>query len=232
MKKTKLTAIVQARMGSRRLPGKVLQLIHGRPMLQYLLERLEHSDCIERIIIATSVNASDDAIADFCRARNVACMRGDEHDVASRFRAVAESLGLEYFVRVNGDSPLLDTAIVTRCLQCFQEGVFDLVTNIMPRTFPPGQSVEIIRSSAFETACDRMIQSDEREHVTLHFYRHNDQFRIANVFAEDACKGIHLAVDSAEDGEIIRRMIAAMDREHWTYTLAELIALYKDVRTS
>ena len=163
-------------MSSRRLPGKVLRPLAGKPALQYLLERLSHCDEVDRVIVATSGEASDDPVAAFCAAAGALVHRGPLEDVAARFGEVAERFELDAFVRVTADSPLLDQALVDRGAALYREGDFDVVTNVYPRsTFPSGQSLEVVRAEAFRRALAGMDDPYEHEHVTPYFYRHPER---------------------------------------------------------
>ncbi len=142
----KTVAIIQARMNSERLPGKTLFQISGRPVLQYIIDRLIHCDGIAEIVVATSVMAENDAVDFYCIERKIACHRGPEEDVAKRFIEVLEKYGYESFVRVNGDSPLIDQGLISKGIKIFFNKNYDLVTNVFPRTYPKGQSVEVIKA--------------------------------------------------------------------------------------
>jgi spore coat polysaccharide biosynthesis protein SpsF (cytidylyltransferase family) len=222
---TPITAILQARMGSARLPGKVLRCIRGKPVIAFLVERLQQSNVIASVIIATSSERPDDAIALWCEENGVHCFRGAESDVAGRFLPVAERFSLDSFIRLSADSPLLDVNIVERCIQRFVTARFDLVTNIMPRTFPRGQSVEILRTEALQRAYARMTEPDDFEHVTRYFYDHPTDFRISNVAADVSYPPLHLAIDTPQDLQLFERLVEAMDRPHWKYRLDDIVML-------
>src|ERR1044071_4155673 len=127
--------IVQARMTSRRLPGKVLHVVAGKPLMQYLLERIRAHFNSEKIVVATSSDPSDKPVSEFCAGFGVDCYRGPLDNVADRFKEVVDAYSFDNFVRVSGDSPLLDARLIERGLNTFREGDFDLVTNVLPRTF-------------------------------------------------------------------------------------------------
>ena len=189
-----VAAVVQARMSSQRLPGKVLAQLAGRPALGWLLERLDGLP----VVVATSTDSSDDTVAAFCAERGVRYIRGPLDDVAGRFALVVEQLGLEAFVRVNGDSPLLDRRLVDRGLELFCETEPDLATNVFPRTFPRGQSVEVVRAETFFAARPE-FDAEDREHVTRFFYRHPERFRIENFAAPEPYDGPGHALDTPAD---------------------------------
>jgi spore coat polysaccharide biosynthesis protein SpsF len=223
----KLGAIVQARMSSQRLPGKVLRQVAGKPLLQYLLERLDHCCYLEAVVVATSVDGSDTPIADFCQELGVACCRGPLFNVAGRFKEVLEEYQFDGFVRVNGDSPLLDQRLIEEGVAIFLKGDFDLVTNVLTRTYPKGQSVEIVRGETFRAAYQFMRTEDELEHVTRHFYNHRDDFRIFNFESGQDQSGIQLSVDTPQDMDIFASIISHMNKPHWEYTLTETLRIYR-----
>ena len=225
-----IAAVVQARMSSRRLPGKVLRPLAGRPALQYLLERLERCEQIDRVIVATSTEPSDDPVAAFCQSEGASVHRGPLEHVAARFGEVVERFGLDAFVRVTADSPLLDQALVDRGAALYRKGGFDIVTNVYPRsTFPSGQSLEVVGADAFRTALARMDDPYEREHVTPYFYRRPGEFRIHNFVAGGDDSDLDVSLDTGEDARFIETILERMDRPHWTYSSADVAALAREV---
>ena len=155
--------------------------------------------------------------------------RGALRDVASRFLAVASQEQLDGFVRINGDSPLLDTHLIEEAISIFKAEAVDLVTNVSPRTFPPGQSVEVVRVRTFERAYARYTTPPEFEHVTYHFYQHPEQYTIRNFSARVPYAGMHLAVDTQEDEARLAAIIRGMKQPHWMYALPEIASLYRHV---
>src|SRR6266581_6747234 len=130
-------AIIQARMRSTRLPGKVLRPVLGRPLLEFQLERMRRATSVEGLCVATTVNPADDPLADFCRKYKVSLFRGSELDVLDRFREAASFMNADVIVRVTADCPLIDPAIIDRVVQFYAENAtsYDYVSNVMPRTF-------------------------------------------------------------------------------------------------
>ena len=228
----KIGAIVQARMSSRRFPGKVLHEVAGKPMLQFLLERLAHCSSIEEVIVATSCDPSDDALAEFCRKYDVGCHSGPLDDVASRFLAAAEDRRYDAFVRVSGDSPLLDPRLIDKAVSLFRSGDYDLVTNVLERTYPSGQSVEALRTETFRSAYALMTEAVDLEHVTTFFYRNNGEYRIHNFVCEPRRNAIHMSVDTPEDMSRFSATVACMVRPHWEYGLEEVVALHSSAGRS
>jgi spore coat polysaccharide biosynthesis protein SpsF len=221
--------IVQARMTSRRLPGKVLNPLAGRPMLAYTLDRLALCGSAGDLVIATSDDLSDDPLAKFAESSGVRCFRGSLDDVAGRLVAAARSVDAASFVRISGDSPFIDPAIVDRAMALFRGGDCDLVTNVFPRTFPKGMSVEVVRTEALEQACRRDLDSGQREHVTKYFYDHPEEFAIATIAQDPPLDNYAFTVDDPADFRRAEALIGAMDGHHASYGLERLVALYDRV---
>jgi spore coat polysaccharide biosynthesis protein SpsF (cytidylyltransferase family) len=221
----RLGILVFARMSSRRLPGKALLEIGGRPMLEHVLRRLGRVAGVPPIVVATSDRAEDDAIAAFASRHGAEVFRGDLADVAGRALAAAEAYGLDAFVRISGDSPFLDPALVAAALARHAADRPDVTTNVFPRSYPPGCSVEVVERSALAQALPRMT-AEEQEHVTLHFYRHAEACRIVNLVAPAGrYDGVHLAVDSAADLARARAVAAALGDRLLVADLDEVAAL-------
>ncbi len=218
----KIAAIIQARMSSCRLPGKVLRVIGDNPLLGYLLDSLSKVSYLDQIIIATSDKLDDDPIVRFARERNVVCFRGELDNVARRLYRAAEEGDFPYFVRVNGDSPLLDYRLINIACQKLNKGSPDLVTNVHPRTFPKGQSVELIRTAAMAKVLEETNDSTYLEHVTPYFYLNPSRFRIESFQSYTPLNHINYSVDTLEDLERISRTIAFMQHHHTEYGYAEL----------
>ncbi len=216
-------------MTSRRLPGKVLAEVHGRPMMQYLLERVERCTELDGVLVATSTDPSDDPIDWFCAKRGLDCYRGSLENVAARFDQAAQQHRLDAFVRLCADSPLLDPGLIDQAVAAYRSGGADLVTNVIGRSFGPGQSVEVISVPVFAQAVPRMASANHREHVTGYFYDHRKDFRIKALRGDHDGGDVDFAIDTPGDLERFRALVAAMDRPHWSYGLAELIDLQRAV---
>lgn len=219
-------AALIARMSSRRLPGKVLTKVAGVPLLGYSLDRLRHCGLELRIVVATSLDPSDDPLEEFANAEGIDCVRGSLDDVAGRFVKAIETTGADAIFRVNGDSPLIETALFRRAASEFASSKPDLVTNIMPRRYPPGVSVELLRSSSYVESYQKIVDDEDREHVTRFFYRHRNRFRIVNLEPEESYGDLHLAIDTEADLEAFKRVVGLMKRPHWDYGLDEIVELY------
>tara|TARA_B100000315_G_C14514073_1_gene558378 strand:- start:695 stop:1342 length:648 start_codon:yes stop_codon:yes gene_type:complete len=214
-------------MSSTRSPGKVLHQINGKPLIEYLITRLKFN-FHGKICCATSDQTSDDAIEKLCIINKIPCFRGSLEDVAKRMVNTVNFLNVDAFVRINGDSPLLDPKIVERAIKIYQNGQYDLVTNSFPRSFPIGQSVEVIKTSTFEKTYAKMSLPDEFEHVTHYYYNHPDEFRIKNFKNNRDLSKYSLVVDTPEDLNQMKKIIGSMTKPHIEYGLDELIELYSN----
>lgn len=225
----KIGAIVQARMDSQRFPGKVLHKIAGRPMLQYLLERITRCSSLDAIVVATSEEPSDGPIADFCKKSGVACYQGPLFDVAGRFKEVLDKYQFDGFVRVNGDSPLLDQRLVEKGVKIFRQGGFEIVTNLLKRTYPAGQSIEVLNALTFIKGYKLMQDPQDFEHATKFFYRNCKSFKIFNFVSDKDYSKIQLSVDTLEDLKAISLIITHMNKPHWQYGLEEILRLQPEL---
>lgn len=228
-KPLKIIAIVQARMNSQRLPGKVLSEVAGKPLLQYLVDGVKQCRSVDQIVVATSKEKSDDPIEDFCKSCNLKYYRGQLNNVASRYKDIIDIYKSAAFIRLCGDSPLLDHRLIDFAIDRYRNGQWDIVTNILQRSFPKGQSVEVVNSKTFLNNYVYFDSSEDFEHVTRFFYRNSEQFKINNISLDEDSSGINFSVDTLEDFDLIKRIISNMDRCHWKYKLEEIIDVYNQV---
>jgi spore coat polysaccharide biosynthesis protein SpsF (cytidylyltransferase family) len=222
----RIGAVVHARMSSSRLPGKVLAPIGGRPLLAWLVDGLRTVANLDTIGLATSTGAEDDVLDAFAREQGIACYRGPLEDLAARVSEASDVWGLDAFVRVNGDSPLLDPALVARGVALMRAAPVDLVSNVAPpRSFPAGQSVEVIDRAALLRLMPMLRTSSQREHVTTGFYEFQEVFRIARFWHEPAYDSERMTVDTAEDLADLDWLLSKTDapwRMGWLSLLHEL----------
>ena len=226
-----MLVIIQARYSSARLPGKVLRPLAGRPMLARLLDRLEIAKRVDDIIVATSTATEDDSIARFCADSGVQCFRGPLDDVAERLAQAAEGAEAEAFVRINGDSPLMSPAIVDAVIELYETQDVDLATNVQTRSFPKGQSAEVIRVEALRRA-QKMMQAEEAEHVTPAFYRRASDFRIINLESGHDWGAIPMSVDAPDDFALTDKMFREMGSSTAVLAVEDLIALRERCRAN
>ncbi len=225
----KIYVIVQARMSSQRFPGKVLYKVDGKPLISFLLERVNRCYGLDKIVVATSIDKSDDPIHDYCNANTVTCYRGSLNNVSERFKDIIKENNIKAFVRLSGDSPLIDQGIVDNAVSLFRENDYDIVTNVLRRTYPRGQSVEVLRSSVFLKAFPETKKPDYCEHVTKYFYDNKGSYRIYSFVSGKDAGNIQLSVDTKGDVKVFEQIVAKMDRPHWQYNWEEVLELYNCV---
>jgi spore coat polysaccharide biosynthesis protein SpsF len=203
--------IVQARMGSTRLPGKVLEDLGGVPLLDWSVTRSQRAR-VDAVVVATSVQPADDVIVDLCRARGWPVWRGSEHDVLQRYHEAAAFYDAELVVRITSDCPFTDPALIDASTAFFHDHAdeFDLITNMYPPTWPLGLAVEVLPFRVLERMQRLATRSPHREHVTAMGYDHPELFRLANL---PCTEDLHLhrwTVDTPEDLQLVRAVTARL----------------------
>ena len=203
----KVLCIIQDRMGSPRLPGKVLKEVRGMSLLEYQIRRMKQAKLIDRLVVATTINAEDNQLEQFCAKAGVDCFRGSEEDVLERYRECAQQYP-EYriIVRATGDCPLIDPVVVDEVIQFLLDGDYNYVSNVAPPTFPDGMDIEAFTRESLEKAAREAKRQSEREHVTL-YIRESGKFRTGNVSAEKDYSQYRLTVDDPEDFEVVSLLI-------------------------
>jgi spore coat polysaccharide biosynthesis protein SpsF len=191
---------IQARMSSARFPGKMLAPFRGRPLIAQVLERFRELDLYSRVVMLTSVDPTDDPLADFVANHcAVPVFRGELDNVVARFQSALAEYSCDWFVRISGDSPLIDASLVQAMIG-LSDRDHDVVSNVVRRTFPPGQSVECVRSDVFRALKSNDLTPDQREHVTKVFYDRPDAWRTRSVIcAEPKWAGVRMVVDQLDD---------------------------------
>jgi len=185
----------------------VLRILAGKAMLQWTLERLESSKSLGKVVVATSLDLGDNAVEEFCLSQKIKCYRGPLVNVAKRFAEVATLEKADSFVRINGDSPLIDPEIIDEAVGIFQTTTVDFVTNTMVRTFPKGQSVEVLNSEHFFELCERITEPEDQEHVTKVFYKNPEEHRIVSFTSGINAGHVQMSVDTPEDFAVVERLI-------------------------
>ena len=201
-------AIIQARMGASRLPGKVLMEIKDdESVLHYVIKQLRYCKTIDKIIVATSNLSDDDVIRDVCNDLSVECFRGDEKNVLDRYYKCSKKFSISPIIRIPADKPLIDPRIVDYMLNIFNSGSYDYVTNFLPLTFPSGTEVEIFSFDTIKKAWQNAVLPSYKEHVTKYIYTHKENFRIFNVKNENDLSKFRWAVDRIEDLRLVREIV-------------------------
>ena len=225
----RVVAIVQARMGSTRLPGKVLREVLGKPLLEWQVERLRLASRLDCIMVATSTNPADGAIEAYCRSAGISCYRGSESDVLDRYRAAARACDATWVVRVTGDCPLIDPRTVDHLVELFRGSAYDYASTDLERTYPLGMDAEIVSADLLDTAWREAVDPVEREHVTPFFYLRPNRFRLGNLRCDRVIDGTHRwTVDTAEDFELIRRLLTELQPRHPGFSLDDVLKVLSD----
>lgn len=233
----KRVAIIQARMGSSRLPGKVLLDIVGKPMIQHVIERTRRARSLDSVTVATTTDASDDPVAAFAATLDVPCTRGSLHNVLDRYYQAAQTHHADVIVRITADCPLIDPALIDQAVSTLVDGDYDFVANRLPppfaRTFPIGLDVEVCTFAALEQAWREADQTFQREHVMPFIYEGfplNTENRLLNTGI--STRGFKIAlldhspdhgaqrwtVDTPEDLEMIRQVFDLLpDKSNFTW---------------
>ena len=205
-----IACIIQARMGSTRLPGKTLKPLAGEPMLWHVVERCRKATKVDRVIVATTTNPEDDAVAAFCEENDIPCFRGSSENLLERYHVAAKEAGADIVVRVTADCPLIDPTVIDACIAAFEMQHVDYASNVNPgpRTFPRGLDTEVFSFSALEKAAMEVTEAYQREHATPYIWENkNGEFRIGQtIFAPpDLARSYRLTVDYPEDFQLIER---------------------------
>ena len=198
----KIVAIVQARMGSTRLPGKVMKIINGATVIELLLARLVESKLIDLIVVATSEEKENRGLVDHVRQLGFNCEQGSENDVLERFHQTAEKYDADIVVRITGDCPLLDPQLVDDVIEGYLSADADYFSNILPSTYPDGLDVEVFSKAALDKAYLETADSSDREHVTT-YIRNSGKFSISGITYIEDLSNLRWTLDQPEDFELV-----------------------------
>ena len=201
----RVVAVIQARMGSSRLPGKIMMPLAGKPVLQHVIERASCADFAE-VVTALPDRAVDDVAAQLAAQSGATVVRGDEDDVLSRYLLAARSTNADAIMRITADCPLIDPDVLDAMIAVFVGGACDLVTNARVRTFPRGLDAELFTREALETMAAEVVTGPHREHVTPYLYAHPERFRIHDHCADTDLSHWRLTLDTPEDLILLMRI--------------------------
>ncbi|CAN7181580.1 cytidylyltransferase domain-containing protein [Rossellomorea sp. LjRoot5] len=226
----RVIAIIQARMGSSRLPGKILKKVMGKTLLEYQLERIQRSTLIDEVIIATTVKESDYPIVELCRNLDIKVYRGSEQDVLARYYEAARMHNGDVIVRLTSDCPLIDPEVIDSVIQMYLDniGEIDYVSNTLERTFPRGLDTEVFSNKILEEAFNHAKKSIYREHVTSYFYNNPDKYKLLNNFNTDDQSDHRWTVDTIEDLVLITKILECIYPQKPFFNTADVLDLIKD----
>jgi spore coat polysaccharide biosynthesis protein SpsF len=222
--------IVQARMGSTRLPGKVLLELAGRPLLGRMIERLRQARKPDMTVIATTTEPADDAIAELCRREGWECFRGHPTDLLDRHLQCARAYCATIVAKVPSDVPVVDPAVVDEVFALYESGAYDYVSNLHPPSFPDGLDCEVFSVSALEVAAREATRDFEREHTTPFLWDNPERFRIGNVATPDGVNYFpshRWTIDYEEDYRFLQAIFDTLYRGNPTFSWQDLMAFLK-----
>ena len=211
---SRTVAIIQARVGSTRLPGKVLMDVAGQPLLELVVNRTGRAHRLDDVVVATTAGPADDAIEHLARDRGWSLARGSEDDVLDRYRDAARANGADVVVRITADCPLMDPELVDEVIAARAAGDWDYASNTLgERTYPRGLDIEVIRTDALERAWREDADPGRREHVTPYVYGHPERFRLLPVPGPTDESGHRWCVDTEEDLQVVRLLYGVLGRD-------------------
>lgn len=223
----KVGAVVQTRMGSTRLPGKVMMELCGKPVIRHVIDRLKQARHLDSIVIATTLEAQDDVIAAQARENGVGCFRGSESDVLSRYYYAAKENGLDIVVRITSDCPLIDPLIIDDLVKFYKSNAYDLVANISPdvvqRTFPRGLDAEVFSFKILEEAFNKASKEYQREHVTPYIYEYGS--KIYCYKSEKNYSAYRWTLDTEDDLKLIKAVYQHLYKGVHDFYLKDVLAL-------
>lgn len=223
----KIVAIIQARMRSTRLPGKVLLPILGRPMLELMIERLKRVKEIDEVVIATSTDPTCEEIEELAQRLNVKCFRGSEEDVLDRVVKACRWVKADLIVETTGDCPLIDPEVVSLVIKTFLSNKVDYCSNILERTYPRGLDTQVFPLSVLEEVATLTQDPVDREHVSIYIYTHPERYKLLNVkssLLEDPTQ-LRLTVDTPEDFQLIRKIYEYLYPKNSNFVLSDIFNL-------
>lgn len=225
----KVSAIIEVRMGSTRLPGKTMLPILGKPVLELLTERLSIAKKLDNIIVATTINPEDDVIQRFCRDKGIDCFRGSSEDVLGRVYSAAKKYKTDVVVSVTGDCPLLDPWLIDECIDIFRISNCDYLSNFIEQTYPPGIDVQIFSFKVLEELNGLAKSQNFREHVTLYILKHPEKYKLHNVTAppELCFPDWHIELDEKDDYELIKNIYESLYPQNPMFKSLDIIKFLK-----
>ena len=226
--KTYTLAVLQARMSSSRLPGKVLMDLNGEPMIYRQISRIKESKSIHEIVVATSIDPSDDLLVEFLEKHKIRVIRGSLEDVLSRFQLVLTNIECTALIRLTGDCPLVMPEIIDKMVSYFYDSKVDYLSNAIRPTFPDGLDIEVINPAALEKLTSYDLESSEKEHVTLGLYNRPKEFRIENHSNLDDFSKMRWTVDYKEDLNFVRQVYANFIGREATFTYSEVLDFLRE----
>jgi spore coat polysaccharide biosynthesis protein SpsF len=223
-----ITAILQARIGSTRLPNKVFADLVGRPLLWHVVERVRRSRQVQQIVVATTTNVGDNALEEWCQRSKISIYRGSEEDVLDRFYGAATWSRASIIVRVTTDDPFKDPQLIDQVVDVLMVEHLDFAYNNKPPSFPEGLDTEVFTYGALKIAHAESKDPFEREHLTQYFYRHPERFKQRNISCEQNLSWLRWTIDTADDLEMARKVYEHLYREGDVFLMDEILKFLQE----
>ena len=225
----KIVATIEARMTSSRLPGKVLLPALGQPLLHHLVARLKAVPSLDEIILATTVNATDDVLEAFAKKEGIGCFRGSENDVMGRVILAAESANADIVVQITGDCPIIDPQIVEQTIRLFKANNAAYASNSLIQSYPDGMDTQVFLLETLKRSAAMTSDPLDHEHVTLHICNHPELFSHVYLVAppEMHWAGLGLTLDEPADYELIKRIIEHFGESNPLFSCLDTVRLLR-----
>jgi spore coat polysaccharide biosynthesis protein SpsF len=220
-----ILAILQARLSSRRLPQKVLKPLLGKPMILRQIERLQRSKKIDKLVVATSNESSDDSIETLCRLNDIHCFRGSLNNVLDRYYQAASLDNPDFIVRLTADCPLTDPNVIDDVISFYMEGDYDYASNALSPTFPDGLDIEIFKYSCLKQAWIEARLSSEYEHATPYIYNNPKKFKLGNYENSEDLSHLRWTVDEPEDFEFVTKIYESLYPTNPEFSMYDILGL-------
>tara|TARA_B100000989_G_C19481206_1_gene445213 strand:- start:530 stop:1273 length:744 start_codon:yes stop_codon:yes gene_type:complete len=227
--RNKVIVIIEARLNSRRLPGKVLLKVRNKPLIEHMIDRLKYVKGIDKIVVATTKKKADQRLINFLKKKKIFFFRGSENNVLKRNVDAAKKYNSDIIINLTGDCPLIDPKIIQECLKIFKKDRYDLVSNSLIRSYPDGMDVNIFTLKSI-IRCQKMSKSkDEKEHTTLIFKKNRKFFKIRDLLAPKKLRwpNLGLTLDEKEDYLLIKKIFKYFLINKKVFTCSEIIKLLK-----
>ena len=220
-----IAGIVAARLESTRLPGKALFEINGKTILKIMFDRMSASKKLDRIIIATSTNKKDDLIENFCNDNNIECYRGDEENLISRYKLIADKLGIDIIAKFGADCPLIDPRTIDEVIEFYLKNDYDYVSNYgpPPKTYPEGSTLDVYSSKILGEAFDEATKPSEFEHISPFICNRPERYKLHRIDYKKDISNYRFSLDYQEDFVVIKSIFEALYPKNPYFTLEDII---------
>jgi len=225
-----IIAIIQARMGSTRLPKKVLMDLDGKTALEFMVERVRKSVLVDKVVVATTINKEDDQILNLCLEKNIDCYCGSENDVLDRYYQAAVNYNGDLIVRLTSDCPLIDPKLIDSTIKLYQHNNVDFASNTVPpdkKKFPDGTDVEVFSFALLKEAWKKAVDLKAREHVTFYFWKNENKFQTKLLENSENWGDYRITIDYPEDLKLVREIIKKLNKENKFGYIDEIIKILK-----